>query len=63
MGLLLESNLHPGKQTWQAGLPLKHGVSITDACLDWPETRELLYEAAATVEERNAAAARRAAGA
>ena len=46
MGLMLESNLHPGKQTWKEGVALKHGVSITDACLGWDETERLLGELA-----------------
>jgi 3-deoxy-7-phosphoheptulonate synthase len=44
MGLMLESNLNPGKQTWQQGKALAHGVSITDACLGWDETAALLNE-------------------
>ncbi|MEQ1794444.1 MAG: 3-deoxy-7-phosphoheptulonate synthase, partial [Nitrospira sp.] len=35
MGLMIESNLNPGKQTWKEGISLAHGVSITDACLGW----------------------------
>jgi 3-deoxy-7-phosphoheptulonate synthase len=46
MGLMLESNLHPGKQTWKEGVPLAYGVSITDACLGWDETKSLLDELA-----------------
>jgi 3-deoxy-7-phosphoheptulonate synthase len=46
MGLMLESNLHPGKQTWKQGIALAHGVSITDACLGWEETEALLTELA-----------------
>ena len=46
MGLMLESNLNPGKQTWQQGISLAHGVSITDACLGWKETEDLLSELA-----------------
>jgi 3-deoxy-7-phosphoheptulonate synthase len=49
MGLLLESNLKPGKQTWKEGVALEPGVSITDACIGWAETETLLYEAAASV--------------
>ena len=49
MGLLLESNLQPGKQSWGEGGTLAYGVSITDACIGWDETEELLYEIAATV--------------
>ena len=46
MGLMLESNLNPGKQTWKQGTSLAHGVSITDACLGWEETEALLTELA-----------------
>jgi len=46
MGLMLESNINPGKQTWKEGVELKHGVSITDACLGWDETEQLLGELA-----------------
>jgi 3-deoxy-7-phosphoheptulonate synthase len=46
MGLMLESNLNPGKQIWQQGKALVHGVSITDACLGWGETEALLSELA-----------------
>jgi 3-deoxy-7-phosphoheptulonate synthase len=46
MGLMLESNLNPGKQTWKQGTALAHGVSITDACLGWDETESLLSELA-----------------
>ena len=49
MGLMLESNLHPGKQTWKQGIALAHGVSITDACLGWDETAALLAELADSI--------------
>jgi 3-deoxy-7-phosphoheptulonate synthase len=49
MGLLLESNLKPGKQTWKEGSTLEYGVSITDACIGWDETETLLYEMAEVV--------------
>lgn len=52
MGLMLESNLHPGKQTWQQGTPLNYGVSITDACLGWDETSSLLTELASSLDAR-----------
>ncbi len=54
MGLMLESNLHPGKQTWQQGKPLTYGVSITDACLGWEETEALLSDLAETATPRPA---------
>ncbi|BFU93706.1 MAG: 3-deoxy-D-arabino-heptulosonate-7-phosphate synthase, tyrosine-repressible [Nitrospira sp.] len=54
MGLMLESNLFPGKQTWQEGKALAHGVSITDACLGWEETEQLLAELADAIVARPA---------
>ena len=46
MGLMLESNLFEGSQKL-GGDPaqLKYGVSITDACTGWDDTRELLMRA------------------
>ncbi len=46
LGLMLESNLFPGRQDWQAK-PRKYGVSITDACIGFEETETLVREAAA----------------
>jgi 3-deoxy-7-phosphoheptulonate synthase len=51
LGMMIESNLRPGKQTWQAGRALEHGVSITDSCIGWDETESLLLEAAGRVKE------------
>lgn len=43
VGLMLESNLHWGNQSLPADLAqLKYGVSVTDACIDWPTTEELI---------------------
>ena len=50
MGILLESNLKPGNQTWKEGSSLEYGVSITDACIGWDETQTLLYEMAEVVQ-------------
>ena len=49
MGLMLESNLRPGAQGWKPGASLEYGVSITDACIGWDETAELLREASSIV--------------
>ena len=49
LGLMLESNLHPGRQDWSPDAPLAHGVSITDACIGWDETVELLHRCAGSV--------------
>ncbi len=51
MGLLIESNLKPGNQKWEAGKPLEWGVSITDACLGWEETEHLLDDLAETMDK------------
>ncbi|MBI0447116.1 3-deoxy-7-phosphoheptulonate synthase [Deinococcus sp. DB0503] len=49
-GLMLESNLRPGKQSLGAGLThLVPGVSVTDACVGWDETEALLLEAHAAL--------------
>jgi 3-deoxy-7-phosphoheptulonate synthase len=50
-GLLLESNLAAGRQDWQPGIALKRGVSITDACIGWSETQDLLGEIALAARE------------
>ena len=41
LGLMLESFLVEGKHI--AGQPLEYGVSITDPCLGWEQTQELLH--------------------
>ena len=45
MGLMLESNLREGSQPIVPGKKLEYGVSITDACLGWEATRDLLLYA------------------
>ena len=48
IGLMLESNLQQGKQTLgDDPTALSYGVSITDGCIGWDETEELLLEARA----------------
>jgi 3-deoxy-7-phosphoheptulonate synthase len=43
VGLMLESNLHEGNQPVPDDLTqLRHGVSVTDACISWEQTEELL---------------------
>jgi 3-deoxy-7-phosphoheptulonate synthase len=49
-GIMLESHLNPGAQKLVNGLEgLEYGVSITDACIDWATTEELLLEAQAAL--------------
>jgi 3-deoxy-7-phosphoheptulonate synthase len=52
LGLMLESHLEPGRQELHPGIPLKRGVSITDACIGWAQTEGLLHELADAVRAR-----------
>jgi len=48
IGAMLESNLQPGAQPLgRSPADLKYGVSITDACMGWEMTEELLRQTAA----------------
>lgn len=52
IGIMLESNINAGNQP--ATLPadqLKYGVSVTDACIDWQTTCELLDEATVLLKD------------
>lgn len=56
MGAMVESNLGAGNQAFPQPLPqLKYGVSITDACIDWPTTEALVREVHASLAPRFAA--------
>jgi 3-deoxy-7-phosphoheptulonate synthase len=50
LGVMIESNLYAGKQTWMQGVPLKYGVSITDSCIGWEETEHMLLGAASLLQ-------------
>lgn len=52
MGVMIESNLVAGAQSLVNGKALVYGQSITDACIDWSETKTLLHELADAVKER-----------
>jgi 3-deoxy-7-phosphoheptulonate synthase len=55
VGVMIESNLVAGAQKLdklKQGQPLVYGQSVTDACIDWAETRTLLAELAAAVRTR-----------
>lgn len=41
-GLMLESNLHEGKQALVSRERLRPGVSVTDACIGWGDTEALV---------------------
>ncbi len=52
VGFMLESNLESGCQApTPRGEGLRYGVSVTDPCLGWEETRQLLEEAYAKTPE------------
>ena len=49
VGLMIESNLQAGNQPLGSGKDLRYGVSVTDACIDWGTTEQLLRELAASL--------------
>ncbi|HEV2022779.1 MAG TPA: 3-deoxy-7-phosphoheptulonate synthase [Terriglobales bacterium] len=49
IGVMIESNLVGGAQKLVVGRPLTYGQSITDGCIAWEETLELLKELAESV--------------
>ncbi len=47
VGFMLESNLFEGRQDMKKNkADLRYGVSITDACIGWPETEEIIRNTA-----------------
>lgn len=52
LGLMLESNLIPGKQEYRSKTELVYGQSITDGCIGWEDTVRLLTQLANTVKKR-----------
>ncbi|MCY4470340.1 MAG: 3-deoxy-7-phosphoheptulonate synthase [Thiotrichales bacterium] len=57
MGVMIESHLTAGRQDVVEGRPLTYGQSITDACIGWDDTVEMLEELAEAVEARRASRA------
>jgi 3-deoxy-7-phosphoheptulonate synthase len=55
-GVMLESHLKGGSQKAGNGNALEYGKSITDPCIDWDETEELLLQLAQAVQIRREAA-------
>ena len=51
-GVMIESHINPGRQDLVPGQPLQYGVSITDACIGWDTTVEILHELAAAARAR-----------
>lgn len=52
VGVMVESNLLDGRQDLVPGVPLVYGRSITDACVSWETSVEMLERLAAAVQER-----------
>ena len=54
VGVMIESNINAGNQKVPADGPaaLKKGVSITDACIEWDMTVDVLENLATAVRER-----------
>lgn len=58
VGIMLESHLNAGNQSMNGDRStLKYGVSITDPCVDWRTTEELLREAARVLAKEPVAVA------
>jgi 3-deoxy-7-phosphoheptulonate synthase len=52
---MIESHLEEGRQDLVPGQPLRHGVSITDACIGFGQTTPVLDILARAVRTRRAA--------
>ncbi|WP_294949429.1 3-deoxy-7-phosphoheptulonate synthase [Sulfurivirga sp.] len=52
MGAMVESHLKPGRQDVIPGQPLEYGVSITDACIGWDDSEQVLKLLAEGVRAR-----------
>jgi 3-deoxy-7-phosphoheptulonate synthase len=51
-GLMIESNLKPGKQDLKPGVAPQPGVSITDGCIGWEQTEAVLRGLAKAAHQR-----------
>jgi 3-deoxy-7-phosphoheptulonate synthase len=53
IGAMIEGNIEAGSQPFpQPREKLRYGVSITDACIDWPTTEKLVHEIHAALAPR-----------
>ncbi|HYN53426.1 MAG TPA: 3-deoxy-7-phosphoheptulonate synthase, partial [Methylotenera sp.] len=52
IGLMVESHLNEGRQEHTPGCELTYGQSITDGCLGWQDTVNLLETLAVSVRAR-----------
>src|SRR5688572_11662320 len=51
-GVMMESHLKAGRQDLVPGKALQYGVSITDGCISWEDSRAVLDELAEAVRKR-----------
>ena len=58
-GVMLESFLLAGRQDLRSGAELRYGQSITDGCISWETTVEVVEALAQSVRDRKASAAQR----
>jgi 3-deoxy-7-phosphoheptulonate synthase len=56
-GIMIESHLKAGRQDLMPGKPLIYGLSITDACVGWEDTRDVIEALADAVRRRRLKAA------
>ncbi|WP_049621230.1 3-deoxy-7-phosphoheptulonate synthase AroG [Frateuria defendens] len=54
LGVMVESHLVAGQQSLESGQPLVYGQSITDGCIGWDSTVDVLERLAAAVRRRRA---------
>ena len=52
MGVMIESHLVEGNQSLESGEPLVYGKSVTDACIGWQDTENVLRQLAQAVKQR-----------
>ena len=52
LGVMVESNLVAGRQEFRVGSPLVFGQSITDGCIDWDRSVQVLERLALAVRQR-----------
>ncbi len=52
IGVMVESHLKEGRQDTKPGQPLEYGKSITDACLGWQDSEQVLEKLASAVRQR-----------
>jgi 3-deoxy-7-phosphoheptulonate synthase len=59
IGAMVESHLVEGRQELTPGKPLQYGQSVTDPCLGWKDSIEVLEALAGAVQERRKPSKRR----